>query len=336
MTRQPLIPRVRRRVLVGSRGSGLALRQTEEVLEQLRALEPDVDFQVLTVKTQGDVSSEAPLASLSRAIFVQEIERALLNGELDVAVHSLKDMPTSLPDGLAIGAVCKRLDPRDVLVNRWDCPLAELPASARIGTSSPRRAAQLLSLRPDVEALPIKGNVDTRLRKARGDDYDGVIVAAAGVKRLGLAEQVAEYLSAEDFVPAPGQGALAVEVRRGDDELLDLVSRIEDSPTKRRRYRGAGLLGGPRRRLSAPRRRLCPGGWGDYGHDRLPGIARWEHGLQDQSEGKGEQPPRDRSGCLPAPDRERGRHPVQGRKGNVHRITATRCPETGNREVVAG
>ena len=233
MTRQPLSPTVRRRVLVGSRGSGLALRQTEEVLEQLRALEPDVDFQVLTVKTQGDVASEAPLASLGRAIFVQEIERALLDGELDAAVHSLKDMPTNLPDGLAIGAVCKRLDPRDVLVNRWDCPLAELPASARIGTSSPRRAAQLLSLRPDVEALPIRGNVDTRLRKARGDDYDGVIVAAAGVTRLGLAEQVAEYLSAEDFVPAPGQGALAVEVRRGDDELLDLVSRVEDSPTKR-------------------------------------------------------------------------------------------------------
>ena len=142
-------------------------------------------------------------------------------------------MPTNLPDGLTIGAVCERLDARDVLVNRWNCQLDELPAGARIGTSSPRRVAQLKSLRPDVEALPIRGNVDTRLRKARGDDYDGAILAAAGVMRMGLEGEIAQFLSASDFVPAPGQGALAVEVRQEDDEMRALLSSIEHAPTRR-------------------------------------------------------------------------------------------------------
>ena len=223
----------KRPVLVGSRGSGLALRQTEEVLGGLRALHADVDFQVVTVKTGGDTASETPLADLGRGVFVKEIERALLSGEIDMAVHSLKDMPTELPEGLVIGAVGERLDPRDVLVNRWGCPLDQLPAGARIGTSSPRRTAQLKSLRPDVEAVTIRGNVDTRLRKATGPDYDGAILAAAGVMRMGLEGDVAQYLPHEDFVPAPGQAALAVEVRREDYETLALVSAIEHSPTKR-------------------------------------------------------------------------------------------------------
>ena len=219
---------------MGSRGSGLALRQTEEVLEQLRAVHGESrDFQVCTVRTGGDAASEAPLASLGRGIFVKEIEGALLNGELDMAVHSLKDMPTYLPDGLIIGAVWQRLDPRDVLVNRWGCPLGELPWWARIGTSSPRRVAQLKSLRRDVEVLPIRGNVDTRLRKAKGADYDGAILAAAGVMRIGFEGEVAEFLSPEDFVPAPGQGALAVEVRRDDEEMMALLASIEHPPTRR-------------------------------------------------------------------------------------------------------
>ena len=218
---------------VGTRGSGLALRQTEEVLEQLRVLHPAAEFQVITIKTGGDSAPEAPLAGLGKAIFVKELEGALLNGEADVAVHSLKDMPTQLPKGLTIGAVCRRLDPRDVLVNRWDCSLEELPAGARIGTSSPRRAAQLKSLRHDLDVLPMRGNVDTRLKKARGEDYDGAILAAAGVIRMGLQDGVAQFLSTEEFVPAPGQGALALEVRIDDDEMLSLVSGVEDAPTRR-------------------------------------------------------------------------------------------------------
>ncbi len=218
---------------MGSRGSSLALRQTEEVLAQLRVHHPEREFQVLTMKTGGDAASEAPLASLGRGIFVKEIERALLDGDVDMAVHSLKDLPTVLPDGLAIMAVGRRLDPRDVLVNRWGCSLEELPAGARIGTSSPRRAAQLKSLRQDVTVLPIRGNVDTRLRKAQGDDYDGAILAAAGLIRMGLEHEVSEYLSAADFVPAPGQGALAVETRRDDEEMMALLTGIDDPTTRR-------------------------------------------------------------------------------------------------------
>lgn len=219
--------------MVGSRGSGLALRQTEEVLRQLEATHPTVDFQVFTVKTEGDVASEAPLGDLGRGIFVKEIESSLLGGELDMAVHSLKDMPTRLPQGLTIGAVCTRLDPRDVLVNRWNCSVEELPPGARIGTSSPRRVAQLKAMRSDVEVLPIRGNVDTRLRKAVGSDYDGAILAAAGVQRLGLVDAVAQFLSPEDFVPAPGQGALAVEAREDDMKMLSILSSIDDAPTRR-------------------------------------------------------------------------------------------------------
>ena len=231
---QSRVTGVKRKLLVGSRGSRLALRQTEEVLERLRALHGETtNFDVRTVITSGDAAPEAPLASLDQGIFVSEIERALLQGEIALAVHSLKDMTTELPEGLVIGAVCRRLDARDVLVNRWDCSLEELPAGARIGTSSPRRVAQLKSLRRDVEALPIRGNVETRTRKARGPDYDGAILAAAGIIRLGMEDQVAEYLSPGDFVPAPGQGALAVELRRDDGETRALMGGIEHPPTRR-------------------------------------------------------------------------------------------------------
>ena len=224
--------RLEERVVVGSRGSALALRQTEEVLDQLRAARPTTDFQVLTIKTGGDAASDAPLATLRKGMFVSEIEAGLLAGDLDMAVHSLKDMPTVLPDGLTIGAVIQRQDPRDVLADRWNRPLGELPPGARIGTSSPRRTAQLRALRSDLEVLPIRGNVDTRLRKAKGDDYDGVVLAAAGILRMGLEDEIAEYLSPEDFVPAPGQGALAVEVRQDSEELLAFLAAINHSPTR--------------------------------------------------------------------------------------------------------
>ena len=223
-----------KRVLVGSRSSALALTQTEEVLQKLREQHDEtLEFQISQMTTDADASPEAPLASLDQGMFVSEIERALLAGEVSMAVHSLKDMTTTLPEGLIIGAVLPRLDARDVLVDRWDCPLEELPPGARIGTSSPRRVAQLKSLRPDVEALPIRGNVETRLRKSRGVDYDGVILAAAGVLRMGLENEVAEFLSPSDFVPAPGQGALAVEIRRDDDEMISLVGSIDHPKTRR-------------------------------------------------------------------------------------------------------
>ena len=223
----------RKLVLVGSRGSALALKQTDEVLEKLRAEHGEtLEFRVSAVTTKADASPEAPLASLDQGMFVSEIEMALLAGEISMAVHSLKDMTTGLPDGLIIGGVCPRLDVRDVLVNRWGCSLEELPPGARIGTSSPRRAAELKSLRSDVQVLPIRGNVDTRLRKAKGPDYDGVILAAAGVIRMGLEDEVAQFLSPTDFVPAPGQGALAVELRRDDDEMISLVKHVDHPQTR--------------------------------------------------------------------------------------------------------
>ena len=219
-------------VTIGSRGSRLALLQDEEVLRELRPLYPDVDFQVVTVRTHGDVNAAAPLTGMGVGIFVKEIERELLEGRLNMAVHSLKDLPTKLPEGLALGAVLRRQDPRDVLVNRWHCSLDQLPQGARIGTSSPRRLAQLKRACPLAVAVPIRGNVETRIRKALGEECDGAILAAAGLIRLGLADHIAEYLSPQQFVPPPGQGALAVEVRADDTDMLELVRPIEHPETR--------------------------------------------------------------------------------------------------------
>lgn len=223
------VPRI---IKIGSRGSPLALRQNEEVLALLRPMFPEVDFQVVIIRTQGDIKGEAPLTSLGLGIFVDEIERQLLDGQLDMAIHSLKDMPTKLPEELALGAIVRRQDPRDVLVNRWGCSLAQLPEGARIGTSSPRRQAQLKTLCPQATVLPIRGNVETRLQKARGEDFDGTILAAAGLDRLGLTDQIAEYLSPQRFVPPPGQGALAVQIRVDDDPMQDLLRSIEHVDTR--------------------------------------------------------------------------------------------------------
>ena len=219
-------------VRVGTRGSALALRQTEEVLEKLRPLHPQLEFEVVIVRTYGDANATAPLAGMGLGIFVKEIEQRLLSGQLDFAVHSLKDMPTKLPEGLAIGAVLQRKDPRDVMINKWSCPIAQLPEGARIGTSSPRRLAQLKNRCPQVEVLPIRGNVETRLQKSQSEDYDGAVLAAAGLIRLGLTEHVSEYLSPQQFVPPPGQGVLGVEIRAEDDRMLELLHPIEDAPTR--------------------------------------------------------------------------------------------------------
>ena len=218
-------------VRVGTRGSRLALIQTELTLDKLRPAHPDVDFEVVTVTTQGDANQTAPLAGMGLGVFVKEIERRLEIGEIDMAVHSLKDMPTVLPDGMAIGAVLERADPRDVLVSHLGKTLADFPAGGRIGTSSPRRLAQISERRPDLEIVPIRGNVDTRLRKAAGEECDGTIVAAAGLVRMGLADVITEYLSPEEFVPPPGQGAMTVEIRADDLRMTELVSAADHGAT---------------------------------------------------------------------------------------------------------
>ncbi len=217
---------------VGSRGSALALIQDHVVIGKLKANSPALNFEVDTVRTRGDVDQTSRLAGMGLGIFVKELEQELLNGKLDIAVHSLKDMPTLLADGLVLGAVLSREDPRDVLVNRFGCSLEELPAGAKIGTSSPRRAAQLKQFAPQVEVVSIRGNVETRLRKAQGDEADGALLAAAGMIRLGLQDQITEYLSLMQFVPPPGQGILAVEARADDHHMLGLLAAIDDADTR--------------------------------------------------------------------------------------------------------
>ena len=197
--------------------------QTELTLNILRAAHPGIEFLPVTVTTSGDADQRAPLAGMGLGVFVKEIEYRLEKGEIDMAVHSLKDMPTALPGGMCIGAVLERADPRDVFVSHLGTTLGDFPEGKRIGTSSPRRRAQLARRRPDLEIVPIRGNVDTRLRKAAGEECDGTIAAAAGLIRMGLEDVITEYLPATEFVPPPGQGAMAVEVRQGDDWMREIV-----------------------------------------------------------------------------------------------------------------
>ena len=221
-----------RPIRVGSRGSPLALIQDDEVISRIRTRHPGLEFEVVAVRTSGDANQTAPLAGMGLGVFVSAIEERLLSGELDMAVHSLKDVPTRLPEGLTLGAIVRRRDARDVLVNRWNCPLEELPEGARIGTSSPRRAAQLRRYAPQVEVVPIRGNVETRLRKAAGEEADGAVLAAAGLLRMGMEDRVADYLSTQRFVPPPGQGALAVEVRSDDRRMLEILGCVEHPATR--------------------------------------------------------------------------------------------------------
>ncbi|MDE0822631.1 MAG: hydroxymethylbilane synthase [Dehalococcoidia bacterium] len=217
---------------VGSRGSALALIQDHVVIGRLKANSPNLNYEVDTIRTRGDADQTSRLAGMGLGIFVKELEDELLSGKLDIAVHSLKDMPTLLADGLVLGAVLSREDPRDVLVNRFGCSLDALEKGTRIGTSSPRRAAQLKMFAPQVEIVSIRGNVETRLRKSQGDEADGAILAAAGMIRLGLVDQVTEYLSANKFVPPPGQGILAVECRADDHMMLERLAAIDDADTR--------------------------------------------------------------------------------------------------------
>lgn len=219
-------------VRVGTRASALARLQTDLVLERLRPLYPHLEFQVVTVTTHGDANQAAPLAGMGLGVFVKEIEQQLLDGRLDMAVHSLKDMPTLLPEGLALSALLPREDPRDVLVNRFGTSLEQLPQGTLIGTSSPRRQSQLLSQRPDLTVVPIRGNVETRIRKSEGEECDGAILAAAGLLRLGLAGRITEYLSPQSFVPPPGQGILAVETRADDERMAGVLRAVDHAATR--------------------------------------------------------------------------------------------------------
>lgn len=219
------------KVRVGTRGSRLALAQAETVAAVLRAHGAEVE--IVPIRTSGDQLAQVALADFGgKALFVKEIEEALLAGRVDVGVHSLKDMPSELPAALTLGAFPLREDPRDVLLGRRDGGWDALPAGAVVGTSSPRRRAMVLTRRPDLRAEPIRGNVDTRLEKLRAGGYDALIMAAAGLKRLGLDPPHALALDPAEFVPAVGQGVLAVEARQADRELLELLRAVDDTRTR--------------------------------------------------------------------------------------------------------
>ncbi len=224
----------KQKLVVGTRGSALALWQTEHVVERLRAITPDLDVKVRTIKTQGDLVRDRALSQVGgEGLFVKEIENALLAGEIDLAMHSLKDMPTEQPEELILGAVLKRADPRDALVARDGVGnFAVLPLGARMGTSSLRRRAQLLAARPDLQVADLRGNVDTRLRKLCAGDYDAVVLAAAGLIRLGHADAIGEILPVDLMLPAVGQGALCVEVRADDEATRALIAPLDHLVTR--------------------------------------------------------------------------------------------------------
>ncbi len=218
-------------MILGTRGSKLALAQSNWVADALRRTHPDLDVDIQIIQTRGDATQAAnvPLASFGeKGIFAKELESALLAGEIDLAVHSMKDLEHTLPEGLVIAAVPEREDPRDALVGST---LDTLPLGARVGTGSVRRRALLLSRRPDLQLLEIRGNVDTRLRKLREGQYDAICLAVAGLNRLGLQDNIAEILDPDWFTPDPGQGALAIEIRDGDQRLRDLTIGLNHGPT---------------------------------------------------------------------------------------------------------
>lgn len=219
----------KQKIKIGTRGSKLALWQASYLAEKLREQNPDLVIEIVTIVTTGDKILDVPLAKIGgKGLFTNEIERAILAGEVDMAVHSLKDLPTELPSGLIIGALSKRGEVRDALVSRSGKTLAALPSGAKIGTSSLRRRAQLLAFRPDLCISDLRGNIDTRLRKLANGDYDALILAAAGLIRLDRHSEITELLPPDIMLPAVGQGVLAVEARAGDTEILHLLQGIND------------------------------------------------------------------------------------------------------------
>ena len=222
---------MRNPIVVGSRGSRLALVQTQSVLSGLTHLHPGREFRLVKIRTTGDIKARTPLSEISsHGIFVKELQAQLLEGRIDAAVHSLKDLPLLGHPGLTIAAVTPRADPRDALVSRGKT-LSELDPGSSVGTGSPRRRSQLLAVRPDLMISEIRGNIETRLKKVSEGQVDGIVVAAAGLIRLGWEERVTEYLSIENFLPEPGQGALAVETRGGDRDIFELVRPLHHEPT---------------------------------------------------------------------------------------------------------
>ena len=217
---------------IGTRGSALALWQARSISEALRAI-AGVQSELVIVKTSGDKFQQTSFSEIgTKGVFIKELEDALLERRVDLAVHSMKDVPTDIPGGLTIAAICKRQDVRDALLSTTGASLDHLPAGARVGTSSLRRKSQLLYARSDLQILDLRGNVDTRIEKLKRGDYDAIVLAKAGLDRLGLSANITEVLSTDVCLPAAGQGAIGIEARAEDAESLEILSALNDGETR--------------------------------------------------------------------------------------------------------
>jgi len=218
---------------IGTRASKLALWQANWVKSALIETYPRQKIELVTIKTKGDKILDVPLAMVGgKGLFVKEIEQALLNGRIDIAVHSMKDMPAEIPAGLCIGAIPTREDPADVLISKNGLHLSDLKQNSVIGTSSLRRGAQIRHARPDIVIAPLRGNVETRLKKLQTENLDAVVLAAAGVKRLNLEHRITEYLDFDIMLPAVGQGALGIEIRQNDPNIQPMITALDDPHTR--------------------------------------------------------------------------------------------------------
>ncbi|MEA3470926.1 MAG: hydroxymethylbilane synthase [Thermodesulfobacteriota bacterium] len=219
-------------IRIGTRGSELALVQARFIAEKIKKKYRDISVKIVPIKTRGDRMQNISLMKIGgKGVFVKEIEEALLQKEIRIAVHSMKDGPVELPDGLEIAAVPEREDPRDVLISRNNIKMEELPKGAKIGTGSLRRRMQLLNFLPDIEVVPIRGNLGTRIKKIETEGLEGIIAAAAGMKRMGWAAKVSQYIPFETMLPSAGQGVLGIEVRQNDDEIREMISFLNHGET---------------------------------------------------------------------------------------------------------
>jgi hydroxymethylbilane synthase len=224
---------MRTRIRVGTRASKLALAQTNQAIEELRKTVPGLRCDIITIQTKGDKKYEVGTSIEGKDIFTKEIEEALIDGRVDIAIHSMKDLTVDMPAGVTIAAVPKRANPHDVLISREKRKFMQLSAGSRIGTGSARRRSQLLAARGDLQMVDIHGNVETRLRKLTTENYDAIIMAAAGLERLHLEHEITEVLPTNLMLPAVGQGALAIQSRSSDEEVIDLIAKIDHPFTRR-------------------------------------------------------------------------------------------------------
>jgi len=247
------------KIVVGTRGSKLALVQTNWVVDALKKVNPGIEFEVKVIKTKGDLVTHLPLHKIGdKGLFTKEIEQQLLNKEIDLAVHSMKDMPSILPDGLKFASVPRREDPRDILVLKEGYKTIEdLPMGAKIGTGSKRRTYQLLKYRPDLEIVPIRGNIETRIKKIEDENLDGVVLAAAGLLRAGLENRISYYLPTNIMIPAPAQGALALEIREDDSYMEEIISHNKDEATEIQVAAERGFLTGVNGSCHVPMGAYC-------------------------------------------------------------------------------